>query len=61
MKTIIKILAIIALFITLVPSLLFFFGQVSEGTSKIWMMIGTLLWFATASFWLGKKNEEPIG
>jgi hypothetical protein len=58
MKYFYIILAVIGLTLTLVPSLLLFFGVMEPGQMKNYMLIGTLLWFSGAIPWLGKKKAQ---
>ncbi|MGF1638844.1 MAG: hypothetical protein ACFCUU_17345 [Cyclobacteriaceae bacterium] len=58
MNTFLKILSIVALALTIVPSILTFAGHITMETNKILMAIGMVLWFGTAPFWMGKKEAE---
>ena len=48
----IKLLSYLALVLTIVPALLFATGVLSEDTMKLVLLVGTVLWFATAPRWL---------
>jgi hypothetical protein len=56
MKTILKILSFIGLILTLVPSLLVFVNTIDLSTNKNLMMLGTVLWFFTAPFWMNQRK-----
>lgn len=56
-KLMIRILAIIALLMTLVPSILQFTGKIAAERVNLWMAIGMVLWFLTGSLWLGRKQQ----
>jgi len=58
MKYFYILLAIAGLSLTLVPSLLLFFGNMEAEQMKTYMLIGTLLWFSGAIPWLGKKKVQ---
>lgn len=58
MKYVYILLAIAGLCLTLVPSLLFFFGNIEAEQMKNYMLFGTLLWFMGAIRWLGKKKIQ---
>lgn len=58
MKTLLKILSAIGLILTLLPSFLVFAGVIEFDTHKLLMLIGTILWFATAPFWMNKGPDE---
>ncbi|MEJ2504054.1 MAG: hypothetical protein P8177_12220 [Gemmatimonadota bacterium] len=48
-----------ALAFTVVPSFLVFAGAIPWRTHAVWMLVGTLLWFATAPFWMVEAADEP--
>ena len=55
MKSLLKIVSLIGLLATIIPSFLVFWGVISLDSNKVLMIIGTLLWFSTAPFWMNKK------
>ena len=57
MKILLKIISLIGLLLTIVPSFLVFTGKITLDNNKWLMIIGTLLWFASAPFWMNKKEE----
>jgi len=57
MNAIAKILAPLALVATILPPLLFLFKTLGEGPMKATMLVATIVWFATAPFWL-KGGEQ---
>jgi hypothetical protein len=58
MKIFYKIVAIAGLMMMLVPALLFYFQTMENSQMKLYMGIGTLLWFSGAVPWLGQKKTE---
>ena len=42
----------------LIPSFLYYYQRIDPGQMKLYMAIGTLLWFAGAIPWLGQKKTE---
>lgn len=58
MATILKIISFAALALTLVPAFLVLWGYIEPSLSKTLMLIGTIVWFGTASFWMNKSEEE---
>ena len=60
MQSILKIISFIGLALTVVPSFLVFSGAIELNFHKTLMLIGTLLWFVTAPFWMNKQ-KEPAG
>jgi hypothetical protein len=61
MRTIYILLAASGLALVLIPSLLFYFDSMENEQMKTFMFLGTLLWFAGAIPWLGRKKEESKG
>lgn len=57
MKAISKILAPLALAGTILPPVLFLFQRMGEGPMKWTMLAATMLWFATAPFWMKGGGE----
>ncbi|WP_425639143.1 hypothetical protein ACPUEN_05680 [Algoriphagus yeomjeoni] len=60
MKNILKIISFAALALTLSPSFLVFKGIITPELSKTLMLIGTIIWFSTASLWMNKSEEEEV-
>ena len=58
MKTIAKIISILALAATIVPCVLFFVGVVGHSTVTSAALIGTLAWLVSTPIWMGR--ELPI-
>ena len=56
MKTLMSILAIAALGLTIIPSILVFTGSMELNMHKHLMTAGTILWFVTAPIWFRKKG-----
>jgi len=56
MKIILKIVSLIGLGLTLIPSFLVFAGTIEFESNKILMFVGTLLWFTTVPFWMKKSS-----
>ena len=57
MKLLIKFISYISLGLTLIPSFLVFTGSISLDSSKIFMFVGTIVWFLTAPSWMNKAEE----
>lgn len=57
MKKILRPISYAALVMLIVPPLGVFAGKVTLDASKAWMLGATLVWFATAPFWMGKSEE----
>ena len=57
MKSLAKILSLLALAGTIVPSALCMFKALDAGPMKLIMLVATMLWFAAAPFWLKGGSE----
>lgn len=60
MQFILKIISYIGLLLTVVPAFLVFSGTIELSFHKTLMLIGTLLWFFSAPFWMNKQ-KQPEG
>jgi len=58
MKTILKLISIMGLILTLVPSILVFSGSINIESHKLLMFIGAVFWFSTAPFWINKEKNK---
>lgn len=56
MKVLLIIISIIGLGLTIIPSILVFMQDLSLESHKQFMLIGMIMWFATAPFWI--KEQE---
>jgi hypothetical protein len=57
MKRVLKIVSLIGLLATIIPSFLVFADIIALDTNKLLMIVGTLLWFISAPLWMNKKVE----
>lgn len=57
MQTSLKFLGFAALALTLIPPILFAAGSMDEVMMKAVLLVGTVLWFATAPFFLKGGGE----
>lgn len=56
MKRLLPMLSAIALMLVIVPACLYLAGSVDKPQMKGLMLIGTVLWFLTAPFWMGRDE-----
>jgi hypothetical protein len=52
MDVVLKIISFLGLGLTVVPAFLVFAGTIDWRTHAVLMMIGALLWFLSAPFWM---------
>ena len=57
MKILLSIIAFIGLLATILPSILVFSGIIELETHKTTMVIGMILWFVTAPFFMTGKTS----
>lgn len=55
---VLRTVSFLGLALTLVPSILVFLNVVQLEDYKTLMLIGTLLWFLTAPFWINKSKVK---
>jgi len=58
LKTVLKIISFIGLILTLLPALLVFLKLIAFNWHLNLMMLGTMLWFGSAPFWMKKEPRE---
>lgn len=58
MKYFYQILASAGLALVLIPSVLHYMGKMENDQMKTLIFLGTMLWFAGAIPWLGRKKKE---
>ena len=61
MRTLLRLISFVGLGLTVVPSFLMFAGRIAWGTHAALMLVGTVLWFASAPFWMLKAKQEGGG
>ena len=58
MRYIYQLLAVAGLALVLIPSILLYFDNMGVEQMKTYIFLGTILWFAGAIPWLGRKKKE---
>lgn len=58
MKILMKIGSFFSLVLTIVPSILFFVGDLELSQMKWYLVTGMVLWFVTAPFWINKPSKS---
>jgi hypothetical protein len=58
MKPMLKIVSLLGLAFTIVPSLLVFTSTVAKQTHFRVMAVGMVMWFATAPFWMKSRSLD---
>jgi hypothetical protein len=52
-----QIISWLALVGLLVPPIAYLAGSVTLAAVKLWMLVFTIIWFATVPFWMGRRPE----
>ncbi|MFK7843791.1 MAG: hypothetical protein AB8G77_00715 [Rhodothermales bacterium] len=58
MTSVLKIISYLGLGLTVIPSMLVFSGDITWERHALLMLIGTLMWFGTAPFWMKDKEAQ---
>ena len=58
MKKLLVLVSLIGLLAVLFPPLLYLAGSLEKPAMSHIMLAGTLLWFASVPFWMGKTSDE---
>ena len=58
MKLVLKIISYIGIGLTIIPSILFLIHKIELSQLKLYMLIGVIVWFGSAVFWVGKGRSE---
>ena len=58
MRLVLQIISWIALAMTVLPSIVYFSGNMELERVKWLLILATVVWFATTPFWMDKKEES---
>lgn len=58
MKKLALILSCLALVLVIGPPLAYLAGSLGKASMNAWMLAGTVLWFVTVPFWMGRRGDE---
>lgn len=56
MRIALQIVSWIALALAVLPSVLFLAGRMDLDQVKLWMLIGSVAWFAVTPWWMERKG-----
>jgi hypothetical protein len=57
MRRLFKTASVVGLILTVMPAFMVYADMIAWRTHAAWMLIGTVLWFATAPFWMVEPDE----
>lgn len=55
---VLKLISLVGLALTVVPSVLVFVGTIGWGAHATLMVLGTVLWFGSAPFWMKEGHDD---
>ncbi len=58
MKSILKVISFAGLVLTIVPAFFVFSGALTWERHALYMLIGTVMWFGSAPFWMKENKSE---
>lgn len=58
MRTLWPIVSLIGLALVFAPAVIYLSGSIGKGTMTTIMLIGTVVWFATVPFWMGRESRD---
>ena len=58
MSSLPKIISLIALAVTIVPSALYFFGTIGIEPMKWTALVVTIAWFISTPMWMGREHDS---
>jgi hypothetical protein len=58
MKGLMPVVSYVGLALVLVPALAYLAGSMEKGTMTNVMLAGTIVWFGSVPFWMGRKTPE---
>ena len=56
MKKILFALSILSIVVLIISTWFYFVGKIDFKTNNLWLLIGTIGWFATSPFWMTEKK-----
>lgn len=56
-RTLLPIVSMIGLALVFVPAVVFLSGSIGKGIMTTIMLIGTIVWFVSVPFWMGRKPD----
>ena len=60
MKKLLEVFSYLALIMVVAAPIMFYMGKHDLDQNKQWMLIATIVWFATASLWIGAKKKAAV-
>jgi hypothetical protein len=61
MKTTARVVSFLALAGTIMPAILFVADRITLDQTKLWMLVATVVWFASAPLWMDRQSGNGSG
>lgn len=58
MKKLLPSVSLVGLALVIVPAILYLAETVEKDSMKLLMLLGSLVWFGTAPFWMGGRDKS---
>ena len=58
MKKVLEVISYLSLVLIVAAPISYYMDKITLEQNKLWMLLATIVWFATASFWIGTKKGE---
>jgi hypothetical protein len=55
MRSLMKILSLLALILTIAPAIMLVNGSLTLDQVKLFMLVATVVWYIATPFWMGRK------
>lgn len=58
MKVLLQVVSAAGLLLVVAPVLAYVFGSMDKATMSMLMLVGTLAWFGSVPFWMGRRSDR---
>ena len=58
MRLVLQIISCLALAMTVLPSIVYFSGNMELDRVKLLLLVASVVWFAATPFWMDRKKES---
>ena len=58
MKKLLPVISSLGLALIIVPACLYLGGSIAKTQMEVLMLVGTVLWFASAPLWMGRNEKS---
>jgi len=58
MNKILMLISYLGLLLVFIPAVMYLSGSIEKSSMMTTMLVGTVLWFVTVPFWMGKQSSD---